>query len=246
MRASAAEPAGVITGICFHGIGTPPTGLEPGWHEYFVSAELLLAVLDEAAVRPGISLTFDDGNASDVEVALPALRERGLTATFFPVAGKLGQPGYLDAAGVRALSAAGMRVGSHGMWHRSWRDLDTQTEREELAVARSLIGSVRDCCLLLSVMASWCAAGRSQNRTGTPARSAYLIACHSGENTANGQNAAVFGCPGTYPSNATGGRISGSRTSSSSASASGGPSISTTSGSSSARASRNDRADPGP
>jgi len=141
MRASAAEPAGVITGICFHGIGKPPTGLEPGWHEYFVSAELLLAVLDEAAVRPGISLTFDDGNASDVEVALPALRERGLTATFFPVAGKLGQPGYLDAAGVRALSAAGMRVGSHGMWHRSWRDLDTQTEREELAVARSLIGS---------------------------------------------------------------------------------------------------------
>ena len=47
-------------------------------------------------------------------------------------------------------------------------------------------------------IASWCAAGRSQNRTGTPAPSAYLIACHSGENTANGQNAACFGSPGTY------------------------------------------------
>ena len=35
-----------------------------------------------------------------------------------------------------------------------------------------------------------CAAGRSQNRTGTPAASPYLIACHSGLNTANGQNAA--------------------------------------------------------
>ena len=41
---------------------------------------------------------FDDGNASDVELALPALRERGLKATFFVVAGRLGTPGFLDAA----------------------------------------------------------------------------------------------------------------------------------------------------
>jgi peptidoglycan/xylan/chitin deacetylase (PgdA/CDA1 family) len=139
--AETAETSGAITGICFHGIGEPMAALEPDWHEFFVSASLFLAVLDEAAARPGISLTFDDGYASDVEVALPALRERGLTATFFPVAGKLGQPGYLDAAGVRALSAAGMPVGSHGMRHRSWRDLGAEAEHEELAVARSLIGS---------------------------------------------------------------------------------------------------------
>jgi peptidoglycan/xylan/chitin deacetylase (PgdA/CDA1 family) len=136
-----AEPAGVITSICFHGVGEPPTALEPDSHEYFVSVDLFLAVLDEAAARPWVSLTFDDGYASDVEVALPALRERGLTATFFPVGGKLGQPGYLDAVNIRALSAAGMPVGSHGMWHRSWRDLDAQAEYEELVVARSLIGS---------------------------------------------------------------------------------------------------------
>ena len=95
-------------------------------------------------------------------------------------------------------------------------------------------------------MASWHAAGRSQNRTGTPAPSAYLIACHSGENTANGQNAAFFGAPGAYPSSATGGCISGSPTSGTSSSASAGPSISTTSGLSSVSASRTDRADPGP
>ena len=95
-------------------------------------------------------------------------------------------------------------------------------------------------------MASWWAAGRSKNRAGTPAPSAYLIACHSGENTANGQNAAFFGSPGTYPSSATGGRISSSPASASSPSASGGPSISTTSGCCSASADRSDRADPGP
>ena len=113
-------------------------------------------------------------------------------------------------------------------------------------MASSLTGLVRGASRLPPAMASWWAAGRSQNRTGIPAPSAYLIACHSGENTANGQNAAVFGSPGTYPSNATGGCISGSPASSTSPSASGGPSISTTSGLSSASASRNDRADPGP
>jgi peptidoglycan/xylan/chitin deacetylase (PgdA/CDA1 family) len=131
----------VITSICFHGIGEPTPGLEPDPQDFFVSADLFLAVLDEVTARPGISLTVDDGYATDVEVALPALLERGLTATFFPAAGKLGQPGHLDADGVRALSAAGMPVGSHGMWHRSWRNLDARAEHEELVEARSLIGS---------------------------------------------------------------------------------------------------------
>ena len=35
--------------------------------------------------------------------------------------------------------------------------------------------------------------GRSKNRTGTPCATAQRIACHSGENTANGQNAARRG-----------------------------------------------------
>jgi peptidoglycan/xylan/chitin deacetylase (PgdA/CDA1 family) len=141
MGGRTAESAAVITGLCFHGIGESTPGLEPDWYDYFVTADLFLAVLDEAVGWPGISFTFDDGYASDVEVALPALRERGLTGTFFPVAGRLGQLGYVDADGVRALSAAGMSVGSHGMWHRSWRDLDARAEVEELVAARSLIGS---------------------------------------------------------------------------------------------------------
>ena len=72
------------------------------------------------------------------------------------------------------------------------------------------------------------------------------MACHSGENTANGQNAAVSGFPGTYPSSATGGRMSASLASLTRLSASGGPSTSTTSGSSSVSACRRDRAEPGP
>jgi hypothetical protein len=57
-------------------------------------------------------------------------------------------------------------------------------------VANSASGSTTTLVRFLGEEANWMAAGRSQNRTGTPTFSAYWIACHSGLNTANGQNAA--------------------------------------------------------
>jgi peptidoglycan/xylan/chitin deacetylase (PgdA/CDA1 family) len=128
-----------VVGICFHGVGPPSPDLEPGAAEYFVSRDLFLTVLDAVADHPAVDLTFDDGYASDVAIALPALSERGLTARFFPLAGRLGSPGHVDAAGVRALAQAGMTVGSHGMHHRSWRGLDPESVTEELGLARSII-----------------------------------------------------------------------------------------------------------
>jgi peptidoglycan/xylan/chitin deacetylase (PgdA/CDA1 family) len=128
-----------VTGVCFHGVGQPGPGTDPEAAEYFVSRDLFLAVLDELMQHPETDLTFDDGYASDVDVVLPALAERDLSARFFPLAGRLGSPGHVDATGVRALAEAGMTIGSHGMRHRSWRGLDARAEEEELAVARSLI-----------------------------------------------------------------------------------------------------------
>jgi peptidoglycan/xylan/chitin deacetylase (PgdA/CDA1 family) len=132
------ERAAVI-GIGFHGIGEPPPGLRAEDQICFVTLDLFLASLDEVAARPDVELSFDDGYASDVEIALPALLDRGLSARFFPVAGRLGQPGFVDPAGVRALSSAGMMIGSHGMHHRSWRGLDADSRDEELSKARSMI-----------------------------------------------------------------------------------------------------------
>lgn len=132
------EPSPVI-GIAFHGIGTAPLGTDPEDQAYFVPPDLFIAVLDEIATRPEAELSFDDGYASDVEVVLPALLERGLSARFFPLAGKLGHPAHVDLAGIRALATAGMTIGSHGMHHRSWRGLDAESRHEELSVARSLI-----------------------------------------------------------------------------------------------------------
>jgi peptidoglycan/xylan/chitin deacetylase (PgdA/CDA1 family) len=126
--------------LSFHGVGTPPgPPREPGEHEYWVDRDAFLSLLDEVRGRDDVRLSFDDGNASDVEVALPALVERGMTADFFVVAGRLGTPGNLDAAGVRALLAAGMRIGTHGMDHRSWRGLDDDELAVELVEARHAI-----------------------------------------------------------------------------------------------------------
>jgi peptidoglycan/xylan/chitin deacetylase (PgdA/CDA1 family) len=130
---------GEVTGICFHGVGAPGPGTSPDAAGYFVSRDVFLALLDELSAHPEADLTFDDGYASDVGIVLPALVERGLSARFFPLAARLGSPGYVDADGVRALAEAGMTIGSHGMRHQSWRGLDPHAELEELVLARSLI-----------------------------------------------------------------------------------------------------------
>ena len=123
----------------FHGVGTPERELEPDEQQYWVDAELFGELLDTALDLPEVRLTFDDGNASDLSVALPMLLERGLTAAFFVIAGRLGQPGSLAADDVRALADAGMTIGTHGMRHRPWRFLDEEGYREELDAARELL-----------------------------------------------------------------------------------------------------------
>jgi peptidoglycan/xylan/chitin deacetylase (PgdA/CDA1 family) len=128
--------------LTFHGIGRPERRLEPGEQDVWIGREQFLAVLDRAVGRDDVAITFDDGNASDVDHALPALRERGLTATFFLVAGRLGTPRFVDEAGVRALAAAGMEIGCHGMRHRAWRGLDATALREELVDARKILEDV--------------------------------------------------------------------------------------------------------
>lgn len=126
--------------LTFHGIGAVQRPLDPGEDEVWLRSEEFAPVLDAAAPHSDcVRLTFDDGNASDVEVALPELRARGMHATFFVVAGKLGENGYLDEGGVRALADAGMGIGCHGMRHRPWRHLADAELHEELVAARAVL-----------------------------------------------------------------------------------------------------------
>lgn len=128
--------------LCFHGIGMPDRALEPGEEPYWISADLFHAVLDEVAGRDDVRLSFDDSNASDVEIGLPGLLERGLGATFFVLAGRFGSRGSLDQDQVRLLADSGMGIGSHGMDHIPWRGLDDAHRHRELVEARDRIESV--------------------------------------------------------------------------------------------------------
>ncbi|WP_432986464.1 polysaccharide deacetylase family protein [Dactylosporangium sp. CA-233914] len=136
-------PTSVVI-INVHGIGPHPTSrpLDPGEDQVWASIEQFERALDAAVGRDDVRITFDDGNASDVEIGLPRLLERGLKAHFFVLAGEFGQPGRLDVAGVRELLKAGMPVGSHGWAHRDWRRLSDAEAEQEIGEANRVIGEI--------------------------------------------------------------------------------------------------------
>lgn len=130
---------GRVVNVCFHGVGTPRRELEDGEARYWVSEDSFHRILDAVAGRDDVRLSFDDGNLSDADVGLPALVERGLTATFFVLAGRLDDPGSLGPDHLRALAEAGMTVGTHGWAHRPWRGLADGDRQRELVEARQRI-----------------------------------------------------------------------------------------------------------
>jgi peptidoglycan/xylan/chitin deacetylase (PgdA/CDA1 family) len=129
-------PQNTGVALCFHGIGARLRTLESDESGYWVSEDQFLRILDGVAEWPDVELSFDDGNASDVAIALPALRERGLMAVFYALAGRVDQPGSLTTAELREIVAADMEVGTHGWHHVPWTDLDDAGARLELLDAR--------------------------------------------------------------------------------------------------------------
>jgi peptidoglycan/xylan/chitin deacetylase (PgdA/CDA1 family) len=125
----------------FHGIGEPYALVDPEEKRYWWNRTSFSHLLDQIIARPQdisprISITFDDGNASDVLFALPELAKRGLVASFFVCAGRIGMRYFLDKSMINDLLDAGMSIGSHGMNHRDWRRLDAQALDVEIGEAR--------------------------------------------------------------------------------------------------------------
>ena len=135
-------PARTTWILTFHGVGKKPRALDPGEERVWLDADRFCSVLDAVGSRQDVALSFDDGNLSDVETALPLLIERGLTAMFFPCAGRLGEPGFLTPEQVHELFSAGMGIGSHGWSHRPWRGLPVEDLELELSGARKRLEDV--------------------------------------------------------------------------------------------------------
>jgi peptidoglycan/xylan/chitin deacetylase (PgdA/CDA1 family) len=103
-----------------------------------------------------VALTFDDGCASAVRAAAPLLAERGMTATYFCVAGYLGrtnawpsQPASVPrlalatASELVELGALGFEIGGHGFEHMPLAAAPpTVVERELVEGRRALEDAV--------------------------------------------------------------------------------------------------------
>jgi peptidoglycan/xylan/chitin deacetylase (PgdA/CDA1 family) len=139
---TAGEHARWSVNVTVHGVGTPPRPVDDDEARVWISVDQLEALLDTAVGREDVVITFDDGNRSDLELGLPRLLDRGLTARFYVCAGLLGEPGRLDEADVRELRDAGMVIGSHGWSHRDWRTLDWGTP-EAVDVESELVHAPR-------------------------------------------------------------------------------------------------------
>ena len=126
-----------VTVFMYHGIASAP-GADQGEPRYWISADLFRRHLAEIRVsghrtarlgevwsgvspdghgRSPVVLTFDDGRASDYEVAYPRLLEAQARAEFFLNTDTIGRPGYLSWTQVAEMQRQGMSFQSHGDRH---------------------------------------------------------------------------------------------------------------------------------
>ena len=133
--------------LTLHGLGEPHAGVDEEERQYWWSSSAFARLLDSIgdrspSINPKISITFDDGNASDALLALPELARRDLKASFFICAGRIGTKHYLDKSMIADLVQSGMYIGSHGMHHRDWRTLSASELGEEISAARRKLEDV--------------------------------------------------------------------------------------------------------
>jgi len=111
---------------------------------YAVSASDFVAQIDslqdkrvglldvDTADIPDVVITFDDGHVSNFDIAMPLLAERGLSAYLFVTSDFVGKRAHFcNPQQLRKMAESGMEIGSHGVTHRFFNDLnDTDAERE--------------------------------------------------------------------------------------------------------------------
>ena len=128
----------------FHGLGEAARPFEDGEAPYWLPTDRFCAILDMIERRgQSVQITFDDGNGSDYEIAVPELRKRGLQASFFVLAGKLDTQGYLTSQQVREMDADPLfTIGSHGMMHRPWPECAPAELDHEIGEARKTLADI--------------------------------------------------------------------------------------------------------
>ena len=129
--------------LMLHGLGPPPPSISEFEARYWLPAERFAQMVDLVRhTHNHAHFTFDDGNATDVRIALPALRDAGLSASFFIPSDYIGQPGHVSESDIRALRAAGMEIGSHGCAHISWAQVPDEAIVQDVTRSIDRLSSI--------------------------------------------------------------------------------------------------------
>ena len=89
--------------------------------------------------RPAVVLTFDDGRATDYEVAFPLLLAAGARAEFFVNTATIERAGHLTWSQIVEMQRAGMSFQSHAHDHVLLPGLPERLLRNELQTSKRLI-----------------------------------------------------------------------------------------------------------
>ena len=132
---------------------------EPGYVRYVVREAEFHAQLDRLGILEfrgfsvseglsrdgspqGVVITFDDGCETDLAVAAPDLKSRDFNATFYLVAGLLGQKGYLSTGQARELAEMGFEIGCHSMTHAYLTELAADELQAEIVKAKERLEQI--------------------------------------------------------------------------------------------------------
>jgi peptidoglycan/xylan/chitin deacetylase (PgdA/CDA1 family) len=101
----------------------------------------VISATDQGAPLPAraICITFDDGKASDYNIAFPVLKRLGLTGTFFVVTQRVGQPGYVTWAQLKEMAVHGMSIQSHSLTHPFLSQCHPTQVSDEFARSKAVI-----------------------------------------------------------------------------------------------------------
>lgn len=120
------------------------------WEFTAITLGQLVRMLEGKGKGPSrpVIITFDDAYRSFIELALPELRRRDMTATVFVPAGEIGGTNRWDqergfpkrpvmtAAELRVCMEAGIEIGAHGWLHRNLTQCSRAEAEEEMVRSR--------------------------------------------------------------------------------------------------------------
>lgn len=120
------------------------------WQVIGLEDFLTSLTIPESLPPRSVLLTFDDGYQSMRHVALPWLVEFGYPAVVFVPTGFIGGHNWFDIDNepedimcdwedLRELERCGVSIQSHGIWHRTFSELNLDEQREELMRSKAVL-----------------------------------------------------------------------------------------------------------